>query len=69
MRALALRAENGAVVMLLRVNFIASQESAAWMRADTPSLYISPRRPSFTGKGLDATEDVWFRGMTGRQPW
>jgi hypothetical protein len=48
------------VCMLLRVNFLASQKRAAWMREHTPSIYVLPRRPSFTNKGTDATEYAWF---------
>ena len=59
-RALALRVPHGAVVMLLRVNFVGGQKRAPWMRAHTPSLYVTPRRPDFTGNGGDATEYAWF---------
>ena len=48
------------VCMLLRVNFLASQKRATWMRENTPSIYVLPRRPSFTNKGTDATEYAWF---------
>jgi hypothetical protein len=46
--------------MLLRINFIATQERAGFMRAHTPSLYVTPRRPDFTGGGGDGTEYAWF---------
>ena len=48
------------VCMLLRINFLASQKRAAWMRENTPSIYVLPRRPSFTGGKTDATEYAWF---------
>jgi hypothetical protein len=48
------------VALLLRLNFLGSQKRAAWMRAHTPSVFVLPRRPSFTGKGTDATEYAWF---------
>ena len=48
------------VCMLLRVNFLASQKRREWMQANTPSIYVLPRRPSFTGAGTDATEYAWF---------
>lgn len=54
------RSELSLVVMLLRLNFLGSQKRAAWLRQHTPSVYVSPRRPSFTGKGTDATEYAWF---------
>lgn len=48
------------VVMLLRLNFLASQRRAAWLRKNPPAIYVTPRRPSFTGNGTDATEYAWF---------
>lgn len=49
------------VCMLLRVNFLGSQKRAAWMRANTPSVYVLPKRPSFKSDGkTDATEYAWF---------
>lgn len=56
----ALRFRGAVVVMLLRVNFLGSKKRAAWLREHTPSIYVSPRRPSFTGNGTDATEYAWF---------
>lgn len=48
------------VCMLLRINFLASQKRAAWMREHTPSIYVLPKRPSFTGGKTDACEYAWF---------
>lgn len=48
------------VVMLLRVNFLASQRRSKFMREHTPDVYILPDRPSFTGKGTDSIEYGWF---------
>ena len=48
------------VCMLLRINFLASQKRADWMRKNTPSIYVLPKRPSFTGGKTDATEYSWF---------
>lgn len=48
------------VAMLLRLPWLASQKRAAWMRANTPAVYVLPRRPSFTGKGTDATDYAWM---------
>jgi hypothetical protein len=48
------------VVMLLRLNWLASEERAAWMREHTPSVYVLPNRPSFTGGSGDATEYAWM---------
>lgn len=60
-KAMEIRAVTGCVVvLLLRLNFLGSQGRAAWLRDHTPSIYVSPRRPSFTGGGTDATEYAWF---------
>jgi len=48
------------VVMLLRINFLASEKRRDWMEQDTPDIYVIPNRPSFRGKGSDATEYAWF---------
>lgn len=50
----------GAMVMLTRINWLASQRRAAWLRENTPSLFVLPKRPSFTGKGTDATDYAWL---------
>ena len=47
------------VCMLLRLNFLASERRAAFMRATPPDVYVLPNRPSFTGGGTDATEYCW----------
>lgn len=44
---------------LLRLNWLASQKRAFWLRKNTPSVYVLPKRPSFTGKGTDATDYCW----------
>jgi len=46
--------------MLLRLNFLASERRQEWMKTDTPDVYVLPNRPSFRGKGSDATEYAWF---------
>jgi len=48
------------VVMLLRLNFLASAGRAPWMRQDAPDVYVLPNRPSFTGKGTDSIDYAWF---------
>lgn len=48
------------VIMLLRLNWLASQRRAAFMLEHPPDVYVLPNRPSFTGKGTDATEYAWF---------
>jgi len=48
------------VCMLLRLNFLASGKRCDWMQKNTPDVYVLPNRPSFRGKGTDATEYAWF---------
>ena len=48
------------VVMLLRLNFLASAKRAAFMRSSRPDVYVLPNRPSFTGTGTDSIEYAWF---------
>lgn len=60
-RALELRASPRSVVaMLLRINYLGSQKRATWLRANFPAIYVTPRRPDFTGGGGDATEYAWM---------
>lgn len=51
---------DGAVVMLLRLAWLASQKRAPFLRKHTPSVYVLPKRPSFTGKGTDSADYGWF---------
>lgn len=60
---------DGAVVMLLRLNFLASKKRFAFFRSHPPDVYVLPNRPQFrhginpeTGKPFtsDATEYGWF---------
>lgn len=49
------------VVMLLRLNFIASKNRQPFMRENPPDVYVLSNRPSFKGKGkTDATEYCWM---------
>jgi len=48
------------VCMLLRLNFLGSQERSSWLRSHTPEILVLPNRPSFTGKGTDSIEYAWF---------
>lgn len=59
------KTEQSLVVMLLRINFLGSKKRAKWLRANLPSLAVSPKRPSMGvnkdgKKGTDATEYAWF---------
>lgn len=53
---------NGAtVVLLLRLNFLASAQRAPFMRRHPPDVYVLPNRPSFIGGGkTDSVEYAWF---------
>lgn len=46
--------------MLLRLDFLESDERADFLRAWMPSVYVLPDRPSFTGEGTDSTAYAWF---------
>jgi hypothetical protein len=48
------------VVMLLRLNYLASKSRWAFMSQHTPDVYVLPSRPSFTGGGTDSIEYAWF---------
>jgi hypothetical protein len=53
------------VVLLLRLNFLASDKRAALMRANTPDVYVLPNRPSFNGHGTDSIDYAWFHWRAG----
>lgn len=49
------------VVYLLRLNFLGSQKRKEFWQKNPPThLFTLSKRPSFTGKGTDATEYAWF---------
>ena len=55
-------------VMLLRLNFIASEGRAAFMRDTRPDVYVLPNRPSFVGGGkTDSIEYAWFHWHAGSE--
>jgi hypothetical protein len=46
---------------LLRLNFWGSKKRKGWWQGKSPShQFTLSERPSFTGKGTDATEYAWF---------
>lgn len=60
-KSLEVLAPGGRLIFLLRTNFLESQKRAKWWRDKLPSgLYVLSKRPSFTGKGTDATSYSWF---------
>lgn len=49
------------VILLLRLNFLASIKRYDWWRQIPPTaLHVLSKRPSFTGSGTDATDYAWF---------
>lgn len=59
-RALAEVTPGGTVAMLLRLGWLASQKRAAFLRRNTPCVYVLSRRPSFTGSGTDSADYAWM---------
>lgn len=70
-KSLSLLAPGGMLVFLLRTNFLESTKRFKWWQDKIPpGLYTLHKRPSFTGKGTDATSYSWFvwrKGQTDRQ--
>jgi hypothetical protein len=54
------------VAMLLRLNFLASQQRAAFHKQHPSDVYVLPRRPSFAHKRTDSTEYAWMVWGPGR---
>lgn len=49
------------IVLLLRLNFVASQRRYEFMSRYMPDLYVLPNRPSYKGAGkTDSPEYAWF---------
>lgn len=49
------------VVLLMRLNFLASDGRADFMRQFAPDVYVLPNRPSFRGGGkTDSIEYAWM---------
>jgi hypothetical protein len=57
-----------AVGMLLRLNFIGSEERHAWMQQWPADIYVLPNRPQFRGTGSDSIEYAWFVWEQGKKP-
>lgn len=52
---------NTEIIMLLRLAFLESKKRFGfWQKYPVNKLYILSQRPSFTGKGTDATAYAWF---------
>ena len=61
-----LRNADSRLVYLLRLGFLSSKKRAVWMRENTPSIYVTPKRPSFF-EGTDQTDYAWFEWYKGRR--
>lgn len=60
-KSLDLLEEDGILILLLRTAFLESQSRYEFWQKNPPSrLYTLSKRPSFTGKGTDATSYSWF---------
>jgi hypothetical protein len=56
------------VVMLLRLNFLASESRSGFMRDTKPNVYVLPNRPSFVRGGkTDSIEYAWFHWYPGAE--
>jgi hypothetical protein len=64
-RQLCPRAE---IMLLLRLNYVGSEERAEFMRRCPPDLRTLPNRPSFTSSGkTDSIEYAWFGWPPGQR--
>lgn len=53
--------EDTEIIMLLRTAFLESKKRYNfWQKHPLNGLYVLSQRPSFTGKGTDATSYAWF---------
>ena len=60
-KSLSLLNPGGRLIFLLRTNFLESKKRFEWWQDKFPTrLYVLSKRPSFTGKGTDATSYSWF---------
>ena len=60
-KSLSLLNPGGRLIFLLRTNFLESRKRFEWWQDKLPTrLYVLAKRPSFTGKGTDATSYAWF---------
>lgn len=60
-KSLGLLDDHGVLVFLLRTSLLESQKRYAfWQKHPLSGLLVLSNRPSFTGKGTDATSYAWF---------
>lgn len=56
----------GTIAMLLRLNRLEGVKREVFHRAHPSGVFVLARRPSFSGKGTDATSYAWFVWGPGR---
>ena len=60
-KSLKLLNKDGVLIFLLRTAFLESKSRYEfWQQNPISGLYVLSKRPSFTGKGTDATSYSWF---------
>lgn len=59
-KARAIVKRGGTVCALLRLNWLAGKCRREFLKKHLPDVHVLTKRPSFTGKGTDATEYAWF---------
>lgn len=68
-KSLELLHPGGLLIFLLRTNFLESEKRFKWWQEHPLSgLYTLHKRPSFTGRGTDATSYSWFVWERGGGP-
>lgn len=55
------------VVLLLRLGFLESGTRSGFLSEHVPDVYVLPNRPSFTGRGTDATAYGWLVWPTAKR--
>lgn len=60
-KSLEVTKDDGKVILLLRIGFLASRKRFEFMKDNPPTdMLVLHQRPSFTGHGTDAQEYAWF---------
>lgn len=64
----SLHFRNAEVIMLLRINFLASVKRHKFMQKYPPDVYVLPNRPDFKAHGkTDSIEYAWYHWPKGRR--
>lgn len=67
LKCLDVLAEGGILLMLLRLNFLASRKRWLMLHSSCPpnDVFLLPVRPKFQNGTTDSTEMAWFRWQRG----